>query len=82
MRGAMNAERLDTHGKPLVGRELTPSEVDVLTLIANGYTNQEAADSLGKALGTIEQHVYQAIGKLEAENRTNAVYIAVKRGVI
>lgn len=78
----MTNDRLDCHGRPLAGRELSPGEVDVLTLIASGYTTKEAAASLGKALGTIEQQVYCAIGKLEAENRTNAVYIAAKRGLI
>ncbi len=61
---------------------LTPREVEVLTLVAQGLANKEIAARLGTASGTVKMHVQNILAKLEAADRTQAVTIALKRGII
>ncbi|HLJ11232.1 MAG TPA: response regulator transcription factor [Planctomycetaceae bacterium] len=61
---------------------LTPRETEVLTLVAQGLANKEIAARLGTADGTIKMHVQNILEKLEATDRTHAVTIALKRGII
>jgi DNA-binding NarL/FixJ family response regulator len=66
----------------LPGDALTPREVEVLTLVAQGLSNKEIAAQLGKATGTIKIHVQNILAKLAASDRTHAVTIAARRGII
>ncbi len=52
---------------------LTPRELEVLHLLAQGATNQEIADHLVVSLTTVKKHVGSLLLKLAAENRTHAV---------
>ena len=52
---------------------LTPRELDVFKLLCEGLTNQEIADELVLALGTIKFYTGQIYGKLGVRNRVNAV---------
>lgn len=61
---------------------LTPREVEVLSLIARGFGNKEVGDVLGTAPGTVKAHVQSILGKLGAKDRTHAVTIALRRGII
>lgn len=61
---------------------LTPREVEVLSLLAGGRGNREIADQLGTAPGTIKTHVQSILSKLDARDRTHAVTIAVRRGIL
>ncbi len=61
---------------------LTPREVEVLTLVAQGLANKEIAGRIGTADGTVKMHVQNILAKLEATDRTHAVTIALKRGII
>jgi DNA-binding NarL/FixJ family response regulator len=61
---------------------LTPRETDVLRLIAAGNANKEIGTQLGLTEETIKSHVKNILGKLDANDRTHAVTIALKRGVI
>jgi DNA-binding NarL/FixJ family response regulator len=61
---------------------LTAREVEVLSLVARGFGNKEAADELGTAPGTVKQHVQSILSKLGANDRTHAVTIALRRGII
>ncbi len=61
---------------------LTPREVEVLSLIARGFGNKEVADVLGTAAGTVKAHVQSILSKLGASDRTHAVTIALRRGII
>ncbi len=61
---------------------LTPREVEVLSLVARGFGNKEVGDVLGTAPGTIKAHVQSILGKLGAKDRTHAVSIALRRGII
>ncbi|MGA0611749.1 response regulator [Caldimonas sp. KR1-144] len=62
--------------------ELSPREVEVLKLIAAGHANKAAARSLGIAEETVKAHVRNILAKLGANDRTHAVSIAYRRGII
>jgi DNA-binding NarL/FixJ family response regulator len=61
---------------------LTPREVEVLSLVARGLGNREVGDILGTAPGTVKAHVQNILAKLGAKDRTHAVTIALRRGII
>jgi two-component system, NarL family, response regulator len=61
---------------------LTPRETEVLALVAGGLGNKEIADRLGTATGTIKIHIQNILEKLSAADRTQAVTIAIQRGIL
>lgn len=61
---------------------LTPREVDVLRFVAGGNANKEIAAQLSLTEETVKSHVRNILGKLGANDRTHAVAIAIKRGII
>jgi DNA-binding NarL/FixJ family response regulator len=61
---------------------LTPREVQVLELLAEGLPNKAIAARLGVSDQTVKFHVAAISGKLGASNRTDAVRRAVRRGLI
>jgi DNA-binding NarL/FixJ family response regulator len=61
---------------------LTEREHDVLVLLAQGHSNREIAESLVITEGTVKNHVSNILGKLQAENRTQAASIARKHGLL
>jgi len=61
---------------------LTAREIEVLRLIAGGKANKMVADDLGITEETVKGHVKNILSKLGASDRTHAVTIAVKRGII
>jgi len=61
---------------------LTSREIDVLRLIAAGNSNKLVADQLSITEDTVKAHVKNILSKLSANDRTHAVTIAIKRGII
>jgi len=61
---------------------LTPREIDVLRLIAAGNSNKRVADKLSIGEASVKSHVENILSKLRANDRTHAVAIALKRGII
>ena len=61
---------------------LTSREVDVIQLIAEGNANKVVADMLEITEDTVKAHVRNILSKLGANDRTHAVTIALKRGII
>jgi DNA-binding NarL/FixJ family response regulator len=61
---------------------LTPREIQVLELLAEGLPNKAIADRLHISDQTVKFHVSSIAGKLGAANRTDAVRRAVRRGLI
>ena len=61
---------------------LTPAEVAVLCLIAQGNANKQIADQLSITEETVKARVKNILSKLGASDRTHAVTIALKRGII
>jgi two-component system NarL family response regulator len=61
---------------------LTSREIEVLQLISQGLRNKEVGAMLGIAEGTVQIHVKNIFSKLHVNDRTGAVQVAVRRGLI
>jgi DNA-binding NarL/FixJ family response regulator len=61
---------------------LSPREVDVLELIADGKRNKEIADVLGITQETVQTHIKRLFVKLNVNDRTAAVTVALSRGIV
>jgi DNA-binding CsgD family transcriptional regulator len=78
---ALPATARDFDDSPVV-ESLTPREIDVLELVAEGLSNKAVAVRLGISDQTVKFHLTSISGKLGAINRTDAVRRAVQRGLI
>ena len=61
---------------------LTPREIDVLRLVAAGNSNKEIGVRLSLTEVTVKSHLKSILAKLGASDRTHAVTIALRRGII
>jgi two-component system, cell cycle sensor histidine kinase and response regulator CckA len=66
----------------VVAASLTPREREVLALVAHGGTNEKVAQTLGISTETVQSHVRNAMAKLDADTRTEAVAIAIRHSLI
>jgi len=73
------AARLAEH---LGEEDLTSRELDVLRLIRDGYRNKQIAGQLAIAETTVNFHIKNLVNKLGANDRTHAVTIAIRRGLL
>ncbi len=73
------AARLAEH---LGDDDLTAREMDVLRLIRDGYRNKQIADQLSISENTVNFHIKNLVDKLQANDRTHAVTIALRRGLL
>lgn len=62
--------------------DLTARELDVLRLVRDGFRNKQIADKLTIAETTVNFHIKNLVDKLGANDRTHAVTIAVRRGLL
>jgi len=62
--------------------DLTPRELEVLCLVRDGKRNKQIADQLTISETTVNFHIKNLVDKLRANDRTHAVIIAVRRGLI
>ena len=62
--------------------DLTTRELEVLRLIRDGYRNKQIADQLAIAETTVNFHIKNLVDKLQANDRTHAVTIALRRGIL
>lgn len=73
-------------GSKLAGRstmeKLTEREVDVLQNLVSGDSNKELADKMGITEHTVKAHLKNIIGKLQVRDRTEAVTVGLRRGII
>ena len=67
---------------PAFQEPLTPREIQVLELLAEGLANKAIAARLGISDQTVKFHIASISGKLGASNRTDALRRAVRRGLI
>jgi DNA-binding NarL/FixJ family response regulator len=83
---ARKAETLDralrSHGAYGGPDDLTPREIDVLRLIADGRSNKQVADTLNISMATVATHVRNILSKTGAENRTAAAACARERKLL
>jgi two-component system NarL family response regulator len=66
----------------VAGSQLSGREIEVLRLLVSGRRNREVASALDITEGTVKLHVSSILGKLGAEDRTEAVTIALQRGIV
>ena len=65
-------------GMPEDYSDLTPRELEILELIANGYSNQKIAKRLFIEVGTVKNHVHNILNKLDVRTREDAAaYLAI-----
>lgn len=62
--------------------ELTPRELEIFRMVAKGLSNPEIARAIGRTEGTVKVHLKNILAKLNADDRTEAVTTALKRGFI
>ncbi|AIQ49269.1 LuxR family transcriptional regulator [Paenibacillus sp. FSL R7-0273] len=65
-----------------LGEELTERELDVLQQMAYGRNNAEIAGMLNISQGTVKTHIHRILQKLEVEDRTKAVVLAIRTGLV
>jgi DNA-binding NarL/FixJ family response regulator len=68
--------------RPVAVETLTPRELEVLELLAEGLPNKQIALRLVMSPETVKFHVAQICGKLGVSNRTEAVRVAIRRGLL
>jgi DNA-binding NarL/FixJ family response regulator len=61
---------------------LSPREIDVLRLVAQGASNKEIARYLHISEATVKSHLLHIFSKLEVNDRTQAVTVAIQRGIV
>jgi LuxR family maltose regulon positive regulatory protein len=76
---AMDVDTADDEGP---AESLTAREREVLGLLAGGLSNLDIAEHLFVSLATVKKHVGSVLAKLGAQNRTRAVAVARKRGLL
>ncbi len=64
------------------GDRLSPRETEVLRRVAAGCSNKVVADQLNITEETVKGHMKSILSKLQANDRTHAVLIAMKRGFL
>lgn len=62
--------------------DLTPREVEVLRLTAKGLGNRDIARIIGRTEETVKVHLKHVMAKLDVTGRTEAVTLAIQRGII
>jgi DNA-binding NarL/FixJ family response regulator len=73
------AQKLAEH---MADEPISPRELEVLSLMATGKRNKEIAGELSIAEDTVKMHVRNILSKLQVSDRTEAVTIALRRGII
>ena len=83
-----SAKTPDLHDHPVTSslaqalRMLTPREVEVLRLVAEGRTNQDIADQLALSIKTVQAHRANVMDKLGLRDITQLVRFAIRHGLI
>ncbi|GGF77618.1 response regulator [Alteromonas lipolytica] len=77
----LSQEQLSTFADPDI-EPLSERELDILKLIAGGYSNKEIADTVFLAEGTVKNHVSNILAKLHTRDRTRAVLKALSARLI
>jgi DNA-binding CsgD family transcriptional regulator len=63
-------------------RSITPREIEILELVAQGTSNKRIAGILGISEQTTKNHISSILRKLKAENRTHAVVLALEQNLV
>lgn len=76
------AARLIGHMRAPAEEKLTSRELEVLQLVAEGASNSEIAGQLHISQATVKSHLIHIFGKLSVSDRTAAVTVALRRGIL
>ena len=71
-----------TLAEHIADEPISPRELEVLSLMAAGRRNKEIASELAIAEDTVKMHVRNVLSKLQVNDRTEAVTVALRRGII
>jgi DNA-binding NarL/FixJ family response regulator len=71
-----------TLAEHMADEPISPRELEVLSLMATGKRNKEIASELSIAEDTVKMHVRNILSKLQVNDRTEAVTIALRRGIL
>ncbi|MDQ2858583.1 MAG: response regulator transcription factor [Candidatus Eremiobacteraeota bacterium] len=74
--------RFNAPSRPASDVRLTPRELEVLRLLADGTGNAEIAERLHIGFGTVKGHIRDILEKLSASDRTQAAVIAFRKGLL
>ena len=77
-------EQVSTHQTQpsrLITSKLTDREIEILTLMTRGLSNNDMAEKLFLSEGTVRNHVSAILSKLEVSDRTQAVVLAIQHGL-
>lgn len=74
--------QLSDEALPAAGMSLTPREQDVLSLVAEGHSDQEIADELVISVHTVKSHMHNILAKLQLSHRYEAAQFALNKGMI
>ena len=77
----VQGEPIEIEKKETPFSELTPRELEILCLLADGQSNKVIARNLGISDGTVKLHVKAILRKLEVHSRVEAAVIAVEQGL-
>lgn len=78
----MSQNRIQRKPTAILYGRLSERELEVLSLLVDGYTNVEIAHRLRLSLGTVKSHVRNIFNKLGAEHRTQAAVFALRLGLV
>jgi LuxR family maltose regulon positive regulatory protein len=78
----MAPDEVSHPGAALLIEPLTPREDEVLQLLVAGASNAQIAEELFITVNTVKRHITHILGKLEAENRTQAAMRARELGLV
>ena len=80
--GAQPTDAFEVSSEAIEKLGITPRELEVLQLIANGHSNQEIAQLLFVSLNTVKTHISNVLSKLNAQRRTQAIQRAKDEGLL
>jgi len=78
----LSAEISEEIAQHLGEEALTSRELSILSALAQGWENKRIANSLGISAETVKSHVARILEKIGAHNRTEAIHIALRRGLV
>ena len=77
---AVLGERRDSSEKDSTREDLTPREIEILRLVAMGYSNKEIAEKLAISVKTVENHKTRIKERLQVQTRADLVRYAMAKG--
>ncbi|SFX04648.1 response regulator transcription factor [Marinospirillum alkaliphilum] len=80
--GSQSSSYTTTSGEQLDGIALTPREMQLLKLLARGYTYREVAEDLAVSSHTVNSHIKNLYRKLSVNTKNEAVYEATRQGLL